>query len=419
MIKRLRMRFITLALTSVLSVIVIVAVSINMTVFSNISSVADGDIDRLYGFITENSDYYEWYGSWPPNRDLSAGDGKSPYSDPLPSGDEVTFFVIRQLPDRTVSAEDIGRIPGITENDARELVRSALNSYKDRGGVKTYRYGIFEDGSGTKTVVFVNIENSLAFFHSLLRMSVLVAAACLLVAAGAVYLISNSVVKDAARSMDRQKQFITNASHDLKTPIAVIGANMDVLSLEDGDNPWVDSTKKQVSRLKKLVTDLIDVSKLSEDTVALRFENFDLSALVSEIAEPFRDMAELRGFCYSQNIEPGIIISGSDVYLRKLLAILCDNAIKYTNDGGRIELDLSRFKNSIYLSLFNTSDQVRGLDVERLFDRFYTGESSRSKETSGSGIGLAVAQAIVDAHGGEIYAHCDSDDSIVFTVILK
>ena len=414
MIRRLRMQFITMALTSVLSVIVIVAISINMMVFSNISSGADRDIDKLYEFITENDDYYRWYGAWP----TSAEGAGVPYVDPMAAAKDVTFFVIHRSAEGVFSGDDIGRIPGINEIEAQELALSALNSYKDRGGVSVYRYGIFEDDSGNKTVVFLNIESSLDFFRGLLRMSILVAVACLIVAAGAVLLISNSVVKDAAESIDRQKQFITNASHDLKTPIAVISANMDVLSLQGEDNQWVRSSKKQLGRLKKLVTDLIDVSKLSEDSIALTFEAFDLSALVTDIAESFSEMAELRGLSYSQSIEPKLTYHGSEMYIRKLLAILCDNAIKYTNDGGRIEFTLSAYKNRIYISLFNTSDLVKGLEVDRLFDRFYRGDKSRSGETAGNGIGLAVAEAIADAHGGEIFARCDTDDSIVFTVIL-
>ena len=410
MVKRLRGQFITLALTSVLSVVAIVLISVNVMVYTSICSGADGDIDRLREFMGSTDSIYDYYGTMPGYR---GGTFDSPSAD----GD-VTFFVIRRSPAGELDRTDIASIPGISASDASRLARSALNNYSVSGNVEVYRYRIYEEADGTKTVVFLNIASSVAFFHRLMRMSILSALISGIAAAVSVYIISDSAAKSAARSIDRQKQFITNAGHDLKTPIAVISANMDVLSLETGENRWITSTKKQIGRLRRLVNDLIDVSKLSEESIALEFESFELSPLVKETAELCGEMAEVRQITFEQSVESGIRLYGSEQYIRRLVTVLCDNALKYTDEGGRIELTLRRYKNSVYLSLYNTCENAEELELDKLFDRFYRGDRSRTEGRGGNGIGLAVASAIVEAHGGEITAS-RSDGGIVFTVILK
>jgi signal transduction histidine kinase len=217
-------------------------------------------------------------------------------------------------------------------------------------------------------------------------------------------------------SVEKQRQFITDAGHELKTPITIISANTEVLQMQVGENQWVDSIKNQTRRLNHLVKNLLELSKMDE-TPPGQFSDFDLSAAIAEAAEAFEVPAEAAGIEFISEIQPDIHMTGSREELYKLATILLDNALKYSDGAGPIRITLSR-QRKITLTVYNTCEHVDPAKTGRLFERFYRADESRSRETGGSGIGLSIAKAITERHKGRISASTEDEKSITFTAVF-
>ena len=221
------------------------------------------------------------------------------------------------------------------------------------------------------------------------------------------------------RNMEQQKQFITNASHELKTPLTVISTNMELMEMEDEENPWIKSTQKQTAAMRRLVDELVYLSRMEEENPPLTIEKLDAGKLLEETAEPFVSMAEYSGREMIVGAEEGLQMTGDRASLQRLMSTLCDNAVKYACAGPiRAEIR-SEGKNNILLRVSNPVEEpMTRLQCEQLFNRFYRVDESRNKDKkSGFGIGLAIAAAIAEKHGGKISAAME-DDQIVFTCIL-
>ena len=230
-------------------------------------------------------------------------------------------------------------------------------------------------------------------------------AGCICLAWLLVALFSKRAIKPLVENAVMQKQFITDAGHELKTPLTVISANMDVLALETGENEWVQSTKKQVANMRGLVNELIYLSRLDEEDAKLKREDVDLSRVVRDASEPFAGMAEFSGKTMSVEVEDSVHISGDGAALQRLTSILCDNAVKYAPEGDAIRVRLKQDKRGIAFSVENGLKQPLSQDqIAHLFDRFYRTDESRNRESGGYGIGLSVAKAIVEKHRGTIRA---------------
>lgn len=436
--RRLRMQYILYSLVPILSVIVIITLFIDISVSIRIYHRVDNRIDYLYEllhpyFSREQNRVYEWYGYWPSEKNLNSDSDTSSQTDSTWQRRNITFFVIRKPVDSDIVEDDLRSIPNVSYEEASELSNYALRRGFSTGSVGKYRYKTYHNDKGDTAVIFLNIENSISYIHNMIQTSMLVSVVGFCIATVSAIIISKRAANKTADSIYRHRQLITNATHDLKTPISIIKANMDVLTLKDQNNQWIISTKNQINRLNKLVNDLMEVSKLGEDGIDIQFEQFDLSTAISESTEPFIKVLESRGISYKQDIDPDVVYYGSEIFIRRLIIILCENAAKYTNDNGKIKLNMSCDKSNhiITISIVNTCYSIENIEADRVFDRFYRGDKSRSQEIGGNGIGLAIAKAIVEAHNGNIYAQCtpagsantayssDSVGTIEFTVKLK
>ena len=203
------------------------------------------------------------------------------------------------------------------------------------------------------------------------------------------------------------------------TPLTVISANMDVLALETGENEWVRSTRKQVANLRGLVNELIYLSRLDEEDAGLQFAAFDLTEAVRAAAEPFESMAEFNGKQMALALDAGVRMRGDAGAIGRLVSVLCDNAVKYAPSGDSIALALRGDGRRATLTVENgLSEPLEPEALKHLFDRFYRADSSRSKESGGYGIGLSVARAVAEKHGGDIRARQTGEGRLRFTVSL-
>ena len=282
----------------------------------------------------------------------------------------------------------------------------------------SYLYQIRDEGRG-RTAVFLNCETKMDSLRRLLLISVIACAGGILVAWFLVFLFSKRAIQPLIRNAVQQKQFITDAGHELKTPLTVISANMDALETETEKNEWIDSTREQVSNMRGLVNDMIYLSRLDEDGAALEKESLDLSALLLEESDPFRGMAEFMGKTLEADAGSSLYVRGDRNALGRLVRQLCDNAVKYAPEGDEIRLRLVREGRELRLTEENgLAEPLSEENLSHLFDRFYRPDASRSRESGGYGIGLSMVRAIAEKHDGRIRAELTGNGRIRFVFTL-
>ena len=227
---------------------------------------------------------------------------------------------------------------------------------------------------------------------------------------------SGFAIKPAIKSKKKQKQFITDANHELKTPLTLILTNVDIAEAELGNNEWLDDIRSESERMSKLVNRLVTLSRMDEGKTNEKNCEFDLSEVVNDAVEEFSELAAMYGKSLTADISKGIKYHGDEAELRQLTALLLDNAVKYCDDNGFIKAELYQ-KKHIVLYVTNSCKNVDSIQLERLFDRFYREDSARTAG-SGFGIGLSIAQSITEKYNGTVKAVKAADEVIGFMVRL-
>lgn len=220
-------------------------------------------------------------------------------------------------------------------------------------------------------------------------------------------------------SVEKQKRFITDAGHELKTPLAIISADTEVLEMNGQNNEWTASIRNQIKRLNTLVADLLTLSKLEEGQARQSFREFCLSDAVMEAAESFDPMAEAQEKLLELNISPGINLRGDETAVRKMVSVLVENAIKYTLPNGEVNVTLERRGKYPTLEVVNPTDAMPEGDLNILFERFYRADESRAPwQPAAMAWALSIAKAIAEEHRAKITAHALDQQHIAFTVVF-
>lgn len=408
MLKKIRRRFIVSAMAALGAVCLILIVSINCANFFR----GEADEDRVIDMLIQ----YEQAMLTFPNTDFPAlndipgtGGNEAEFS--------TRFFTVHYNSQSKVSVVSRDHIASVSYSDAVKYSNEVLSKGADRGYFKDYRYRISKTPDCI-TVLFLNISNDRSFRSSLLWTSIVIG----LFGMGLVFvlllLFSGKAIRPYVLNIERQKQFITDAGHELKTPITSISTSADILAMELEDNEWLENISKQTLRLGKLVNELVLLSRFDEGSPYQEKELFSISETAWEILQPFAARARAKGLSFSQDIEEGLSFRGNPSAIGQMLSVLLDNAVKYCSDGGSISFSLFKRRSKICIELLNSCTLPDIPDLNRLFDRFYRPDTSRSKETGGNGIGLSVAQAVVLSHGGSISAQAVGDRKILFKVLL-
>ena len=303
---------------------------------------------------------------------------------------------------------DISRISSVTEAEAEQYAEKAAASGERAGREGRFKYRIARtrDGEGS-LAVFLDVSDERRAILTVAALSLLAGAGCWLAALLAVMLLSRRATRPIAESMARQKQFITDAGHEIKTPLAIIRANADALELHQGESRWSRNIRGQTERLDMLTKRLLALAKLDEGGA-------DLSALTEAAASQFTEPAEAAGLSLGTEIEPGLRLNGTPEAVTELVGILLDNAVKYSEPGSAIALRLSREGAHILLRVQNRS-AAPVAEPERLFDRFYRGDAARTQSGGGTGLGLAIARALAESMGGTLTAAVSGGRDMEFT----
>ena len=330
---------------------------------------------------------------------------------------ESRFFVVSVSAEGEILQSDLSRIVSVDDESASNYIQRALNSRGDRGFIGDFRYAKTSDENGTR-ILFLDCGRKLDSFRSFLWISVTVG----LVGCVAVFIAfsfaAGRIVSPIAESYEKQKRFISDAGHEIKTPLTIINANVDLLE-SDGEKDELADIRAQTKRLTVLTNNLVMLSKMEEAEHTLQKVELPLSDLVSETAASFRAPAAARRIDFTADVTPGISVNGSPDALRQLVSVLLDNAVKYTQEEGRVSVSLSAHRKTAMIAVENTlAEEISQEDLHHIFDRFFRTDRSRNSATGGHGIGLSIAKAITEAHGGSISAAAKTGRDFRVTVTL-
>ncbi len=411
MIYRLQKKFILICTASVLAVI---SVIFSIILILNVSSM-NRNMDVLADRVSEGG------GRFPSQFD----EDFKPV--PMPPKDDAKFdFITLETPFATrhftvffddeyeVEETFTESIYSINEEVAIEYAKEAIDDKNERGWISNYRYKVFRTELGYG-VVFVDGSMNRAALAQSTTIAGFVLLGCAALVLILIFLLSKRAVKPIAESYEKQKQFITNANHELKTPLTLILTNLDIAEAELGKNEWLDDIRDEGHRMTELVNQLVALTRMDEDGHKLNIREVDLGMLVSDTVAEFEPLATERGKMLTSNVDKAITYPGDESLLYRLVGILMDNAIKYCDNGGEINVTLHRSRR-IVMTVENTYAAVDELELNRLFDRFYRADKAR-RFTGGYGVGLSMAKAIVENHKGEITVY-RKEGSVGFKIVL-
>lgn len=392
MLKKMRWRFIGAAMAAFTAVVLTLLCFVNLWNYHSVTSQQDEALTRLMEIEDQQMPFSSRRGALPFD-DWSHFSPEVQYS--------LRFFSVHYDTNGIVSRVNQDYIASISESDAETYADAVLESGKAHGYESGYRYLVSTTEDET-VVLFLNSEREIQTMRSLLWITLAIAAVCLAVVFGLVVLFSQRAITPYLKNMEAQKQFITNAGHELKTPLTAISTSADVLAMEHDGDEWVHNIQVQSGRLSKLITSLVALSRLDEENPFPVRTEFSLSDALWEISEPFGSLAQAKGKAYTQDIADGLTVIGDRTAIQQMFSILLDNALKYSPDGGSISLTTQRSGKRAEVTVSNTVDTAQSIDTTRLFDRFYRADESHSGAVSGTGIGLSIVKATVEAHGGTI-----------------
>lgn len=403
MIKKLRMKLILASMISLLTVLLIIEGIAGVLNYKKIVS----DADRILEILEENKGKF-------PDTQLHEKPGlEKTMSLELPY--ESRYFSVLLDSEGEVISTDTGKVARIDTSQAIEYAQKVWESGTKRGFFEKYRYVMITSNSETR-VIFLDCRRNLATFQNFILTALGVSTAGLLAVFILMFFLSARIVKPFSENYEKQKRFITDAGHELKTPLAIIDADAEILEMDFGENEWLNDVQSQTKRLAELTNNLILLSRMEEEQTRELMAEFLLSDVAEETVGTFQALAKTQSKVLESSIAPLIAMKGDEKAIRRLITILLDNAVKYAKENGRISVKLEKQKKRIRLSVFNTTEQISKEHIAHLFDRFYRTDRSRNSETGGYGLGLSIAAATVEAHRGRITASTEDEKSLLITV---
>ena len=410
--KKLRLKMIGIVFASVVAAFMVMTIILVMC----FGAYRNRQADQITAMISENN------GTVPQLKDYKQQQKNSQaferyfnnYNED--SSYRTRFFRIFLDEDKKVTNVNMDHIAAVDVKKAVRMTKMAMLRRGKVGLVGSYRYRKeYKDGQ-VRSIIFLDCKENQSFYHLAVTITITVSTllTCLITVIFAI--ASKRAVRPFEINSNRQKQFITDASHELKTPLAIISANAEVLQYKGDGNEWTQNIIDQTKHMGKLINQLLVLAKLDEVQEKSEKQEADLKLLLEETIEPFEEVATQKKVTLKLNLEEGVTIRVNREQIAQLVSILTENAAKYVNDGGKIVWRLTKTQHGAVLVVKNTTEKELP-DTKRMFDRFYRSDSSRSSKTGGQGIGLSIAQKIVDSHKGSITAKA-GDGMVTFRVSL-
>ena len=402
MIQKLQRKFILIAM---LSSIVVTFSIFGIIVFNNYKTI-DRQNDGLLNMITENNGKMPEY---KPRNDYMANviTKESQFT--------TRYFYIKLDTDGELKETNLQNIAAISKEEAEKMLSKIKEKNKETGYYNNFKYKITQKEDG-ELIVILDCQSQLNNWKSITEKSVIIIVAGLSIVFIIISVLSKKVINPIVENMEAQKQFVTNAGHELKTPVAVILANMDVMEMKVGeDDKWVKSTKKQAKRLDSLIKSLLSLAKVEEGETKINYSEFSITKIIQDEINEFKSLAQKKKFIFDNK---EVLINADVNSISQLVTIFIDNAVKYTPDNGTIKIVTEKIGKNTKIQFMNNCENVKLIDTKKLFDRFYREDKARTQGKNGYGIGLSIAKSIVEMHKGKIEAEITKDEMICFTIII-
>lgn len=385
MIKKLRFKFILVSMLSILVVLLLTIGSINIYNYVKIRNEISTSLNDVL------------------RRGFEQGPSPMGPGNPGDKGPEmgrIHYFLISFASDGSIEKSDFSHIFSLTDEEGTEMGNNAYKITTTEGNFADYYYKKMPNGESTY-IAFIDAKEKLDSFKGFLIPSIVVSSIAYVVLFGLIFISSKIVFRVSEESYKKQKSFITNASHELKTPLTIISTDLEIVEMDHGKSEWTTSIRDQVARLTKMTNQLVFLSRVDEgDMSKYPMEEFDISKSVQECAESFIPSFKKAGLELSLNIDEGLQLNGNKYLIEELTLIFMDNALKYTADKGKAEVSLNKDKRGhLLLSFANDIEEDAEIDKDLLFERFYRSQNTKKE---GSGIGLSIAREIINIHKGNV-----------------
>lgn len=330
-------------------------------------------------------------------------------------GDARYFRVSYNLEDKTFET-DLTHTSLVTEPIAMEYAKEVIDTKSDSGYVQHYRYLVHRGKNGIR-ITFLSRYEAIEAFRDNTETLILVSVAGIAVMTVVLTMMSAKVVSPLVKNHQKQKEFITSASHELKTPLTVIHADAQLLESEIGENEWLTDIIKQTTNMTEMTHKLVYLAQAEEqDNHFVKIE-FPISDIAEDVAGPYRSVAQSKGKNYTLDIQEGLSYCGDEKAIRELMTALLDNAFKYSTDGGNIVAKLSAEGRGVRFTVENTVSEINTKQLENFTERFY--RTDTSDKIKGFGIGLSLARVVVEAHKGKLTITLPKEGIIQISAILK
>lgn len=406
MIRSLRRKFILIAMASLVGTMAVLCAAIG----AGNHYITTSRVDHAIDLLRQNGGSFLHPG---PRSDPSNFDFQVTPETPF----ETRYFIVGLTAQKEIRSVSLDHIAALDRQTVVETVSRIMETGAKRGYVDHYRFGVFSEQDGGSTIIVLDCFLQLQSANNMLRITVAIFLICVLIVFVLLLFLSKRAIRPFVDNLERQRQFITDASHELKTPLAILSANIGLLEDTYGNDKWLESARSQIVRLDKLIKNLVELARTEEAIKEDAAACFSISEVAQANADAFQMLAEADGKVLTAEIAEGISLKGVQDNFFRLFSILLDNAVKYCDPEGVIQLSVSQRGRNIYIAVSNPCAGVNTAQLPRYFDRFYRADSSRARSTGGYGIGLSTARAIVTRHKGRISNHY-TDGVITFTAVI-
>lgn len=397
---KLRRKFIILSMGSVFIVFFIICVVVGTTVYKSVNLKNDIIVELL----SKNE------GKFPRIEELVL----SKLSKEVPYATRYFSALVDENNESLII--DISNISTILREDVINYINLIFSEERYEGYIDNFQFLVTQKRNGDKLLVFVDRSTEIALLNNFYSTSIYICGTAFVSIFILIFALSKRAISPIVESYEKQQQFITDVSHELKTPLAIIKTNNDVIELISGETDWTKSINNQVIKLDGLVNNLIVLTKMDEKNHELLKIKFSLSDAISESIEPFKMIADNNQKTFDLNIQKNVSYSGDEASIRRVISILLDNALKYASPNSTISIHFKKYADKKILKISNFSEHLETKKYNELFERFYRADSSRNSETGGHGIGLSIAKSILENHRGKIKAESTDGKKIVFTI---
>jgi len=305
----------------------------------------------------------------------------------------------------------------LRNNIIDEYAIKILKRNNEKGIINNYIYNVRKIDKNTTVISMIEDENTVSHIRTTIISSIIMS----VISLGIIYIIakrlSKTIVKPVEETFEKQKQFISDASHELKTPLAVIEANADVLQDKTGENKWINYIQNEIESMNKLINELLLLAKIENIDNIKEYTELNLSKEVEIILSMFESVAYEKGVIIENNIDEEIMLKGNKEDIQHIVSTLTDNAIKHTKPEKKVVVNLKKEKNEIIFEVKNMGDPIPEEEREKIFERFYRIDKSRNRQEKRYGLGLAIAKSTIEKYNGKIEVDC-KDEFTIFKVII-